>query len=91
MANPVQTRLRAADPDQSEAFGVSSHLVEDPTVVHPASYTDALWQVTDKIYNEARRCYDNHLDESTWMKVVNNVLESAELGQDSSMLRVYSI
>jgi hypothetical protein len=25
------------------------------------------------------------------MKVVNNVLESAELGQDSSMLRVYSI
>jgi hypothetical protein len=60
-------------------------------VVHPASYTDALWQMTDKIYNEKRRCYDNHLDESAWMKVVNNVLESAELDQDSSMLRVHSI
>ena len=47
--------------------------------------------MTDKIYNEARRCYDNHLDESAWMKVVNNILESAELGQESSMLRVHSI
>jgi hypothetical protein len=94
MSNPVQTRLRAADPDQSEAFdafGASTHLFEDPTVVHPDSYSDALWQMTDKIYNDARRCYDNHLDESAWMKVVNNVLESAGLGQDSSMLRVHSI
>jgi hypothetical protein len=47
--------------------------------VHPGLYTDALWQVTDKIYNEARRCYDHHLDEGAWMKVVNNVLDSAEL------------
>jgi len=47
--------------------------------------------MTDKIYNEARRCYDDHLDESAWMKVVNNVLESAELDHDSSMLRVHSI
>jgi hypothetical protein len=48
--------------------------------------------VTDKIYNDARRCYDNHLDESAWMKVVNNFLESAELGQeDLSMLRVHNI
>jgi len=94
MANLVQTRMRAADPDQFEgiqAFGTSSCLFEDPSIVRPASYTDALWQTTDKIYNEARRCYDNHLDESAWMKVVNNVLESAELGQDSSMLRVHSI
>jgi hypothetical protein len=88
MANPVQTRLRAADPDQFEA---SAHLLEDPTVVYPASYTDALWQTTDKIYNEARDCYDNHVDESAWMKVVNYVLESSELGQNSSMLRVHSI
>ncbi|KAF8855803.1 hypothetical protein BDZ45DRAFT_727874 [Acephala macrosclerotiorum] len=90
----LETRLRAADPDQfegSQAFGALSHLFEDATTVRPASYTDALWQTTDKIYNEARRCYDNHLDESAWMKVVNNVLESAELGQDSSMLRVHSI
>jgi hypothetical protein len=82
------------DPDQAEgfeAFGAYCHLLEDPTIVHQASYTDALWQTTDKIYNEARRCYDNHLDESAWMKVVNNVLESAELGLDSSMLRVHSI
>jgi hypothetical protein len=57
MANPVQTRLRAADPDQAEgfeAFGASCYLFEDPTVVHPASYTDALWQTTDKLYNDAR-------------------------------------
>lgn len=47
--------------------------------------------MTDKIYNEARRCYDNHLDESAWMKVVYNVLESVEFDQDSSMLRVHSI
>ncbi|KAG9240848.1 hypothetical protein BJ878DRAFT_263777 [Calycina marina] len=90
----LQTRLQTADPDQFavfQAFGTSSHLFEDPTIVHPASYTDGLWQMADKIYNEARRCYDNHLDESAWMKVVNNVLESAELGQDLSMLRVHSI
>ena len=92
----MQTRLQAADPDQFEAiqaFGASSHLLEDPTVedTHLASYTDSLWQMTDKIYNEARRCHDNHLDESAWMKVVNNVLESAELGHDLSMLRVHSI
>jgi hypothetical protein len=77
MANPVQTRLRAADPDQAEgfeAFGAYCHLFEDPPVVHPALYTDALWQTTDKIYNEARRCYNNYLDENAWMKVVNNVL-----------------
>ena len=57
MANSVQTRLRAADPDQAEgfeAFGASCYLFEDPTVVHPASYTDALWQTTDKLYNDAR-------------------------------------
>src|SRR5882757_3272884 len=34
MANSVQTRLRAADPDQAEgfeAFGAYCHLFEDPT------------------------------------------------------------
>ncbi|KAH6704319.1 hypothetical protein BKA61DRAFT_680573 [Leptodontidium sp. MPI-SDFR-AT-0119] len=88
VANLVQTRLQASDPDQ---FEVLSHLFEDPTIVHAASYTNGLWETVDKIYNEARRCHDNHLDGSAWMKVVNNVLESAELGDDSSMLRVHSI
>lgn len=84
----LQTRLRASDPDQ---FQVLSPLFEDPTILHPASYTDSLWEVADKIYNEARRCHDNHLDEKAWMKVVNNVLDPAELGEDTSMLRVHSI
>jgi len=84
----VKTRLRASDPDQ---FQVLSPLFEDPTILHPASYTDSLWEVADKIYNEARRCHDNHLDENAWMKVVNNVLDSTELGEDTSMLRVHSI
>ncbi|PVH67567.1 hypothetical protein DL98DRAFT_662577 [Cadophora sp. DSE1049] len=83
----LQTRLRASDPDQ---FQVLSHLFEDPTIVHPTSYTDSLWEVADKIY-EARRRHDNHLDENAWMKVVNNVLDSTELGGDTSMLRVHSI
>ncbi|KAH6714655.1 hypothetical protein BKA61DRAFT_361753 [Leptodontidium sp. MPI-SDFR-AT-0119] len=84
----LQTQLRASDPDQ---FQVLSHLFEDPAIVHPASYTDRLWDVADKIYNEARRCHDNHLDESAWMKVVNNVLDSTELGEETSMLHVHSI
>jgi hypothetical protein len=45
----------------------------------------------DKIYNEARRCYDNHLDESAWVKVVNNVLEATHLCDNESLLRVESI
>lgn len=91
MADVMQPQLRAADPDQFEILGASDHLFDKPTVAHLSSYTDALWQTTDKIYKEARRCYDNHLDESAWMKVVNNILESAEPDQDSSMLRVHSI
>ncbi|PBP19287.1 hypothetical protein BUE80_DR009523 [Diplocarpon rosae] len=84
----LQPRLRASDPDQFQVLGP---LFEKPTILHPASYTDSLWAVADKIYNEARRCHDNHLDESAWMKVVNNVLDSTELGEDTSMLRVHSI
>jgi hypothetical protein len=59
-------------------------------------FTDSLdfdidWQTVDKIYNEARRCYDNHLDESAWVKVVNNVLEATHLCENDSKLRVESI
>jgi hypothetical protein len=43
------------------------------------------------LYTEARRCHDNHLDESAWVKVVNNVLEAADLDDDSAMLRLHSI
>jgi len=84
----LQSRLRASEPTQ---FQVLSHLFEDPAIVHPASYIDSLWDITDKIYNDARRCHDNQLDESAWMKVVNNVLEYTELDEDTSMLRVHSI
>ena len=85
VANLMQARLQAVDSDP-----VESHLFEDSMVTHPASDTDALWQMTNKIYNEARRCFDNHLDESAWMKVINSVLDSV-FDQDSSMLRVHSI
>ncbi|KAH9205760.1 hypothetical protein DL95DRAFT_417143 [Leptodontidium sp. 2 PMI_412] len=88
LQSPVQAQLLASDPDQFQAL---SHLFENPAIVHPASYTDRLWDVADKIYNEARRCHDNHLDESAWMKVVNNVLDSTELGEETSMLHVHSI
>ncbi|PBP16596.1 hypothetical protein BUE80_DR012672 [Diplocarpon rosae] len=84
----LQPRLRASDPDQ---FQVLSPLFEESTIPHPASYTDSLWEVADKIYNKARQCHDNHLDENAWMKVVNHVLDSTELGEDTSMLRVHSI
>ena len=72
-------------------MGPFRHLFDDPTVVHPTSYTDGLWQMADTIYNEARRCYDNRLDESAWTNVVTSVLESVELVQDLSMLRPHSI
>ncbi|CZR60793.1 uncharacterized protein PAC_10689 [Phialocephala subalpina] len=58
-----ESRLRAADPDQAEgfeAFGACCHLFEGP-----ASYTDALWQTTNKDIHDTCRCYNNHLDEST--------------------------
>ncbi|CAG8973654.1 hypothetical protein HYALB_00002220 [Hymenoscyphus albidus] len=83
-----ETRLRNVDPD---LFEEPSSLFETAPTMHSTLYLDNLWKLTDKIYNEARRCYDNHLDESAWMKVVNNVLEAADLDQDSAMLRVHSI
>lgn len=97
----MQTRLAAMDPNQSqadlphsaqlEAFTGFNHLFEEATVLHPASFTDTLWKRVDRIYNEARNCHDNHFDDSGWMIVVNRVLASAGLDDDTSMLRAHSI
>lgn len=41
--------------------------------------------------DDTRRCYDNHLDESAWVKVVNIVREATHLCENDSRLRVESI
>jgi hypothetical protein len=84
----LKTRLRNTDPDLFEEL---STLFQTTITTYLTLYLDNLWKITDKIYNKARRCYDNHLDESAWIKVVNNVLEATDLDQDSAMLRVHSI
>ncbi|KAG0644966.1 hypothetical protein D0Z07_9315 [Hyphodiscus hymeniophilus] len=84
----LKTRLRAADPDQSDAF---KHLYEDPTLLRSDTETDALWRMADKIYVQARSCYNNHRDESEWVAVVKNVLESVERAEENPMLCIQSI
>lgn len=48
-------------------------------------------KIYNKLYNEARHGYDNHLDESPLTKAVNNILESANICHDSPMLHVHGI
>ncbi|TVY58388.1 hypothetical protein LCER1_G000927 [Lachnellula cervina] len=74
--NPSQST--AVDPDQFDGF---APLFESHTVEHSPSYLDNLWRKTDEIYNKARSCSDNHRDESAWINIVDNVLESADLGR----------
>lgn len=49
--------------------------------------------MADKIYTQARSSYNNHRDESEWMRVVNNVFESIERTEDAPipMLTIQSI
>lgn len=74
------------DPDQFDGF---APLFESHTVEHSPSYLDNLWRKTDEIYNKAQSCSNNHCDEGAWINVVDNVLESADLGR-GSMLRVHN-
>ncbi|CAD6447924.1 e2e0ae8e-1058-4f8a-8621-260e8aa01c0c [Sclerotinia trifoliorum] len=90
----LQDRIRAVDPHRFEVFeasGASDPLFEDPAAVYSDSYINDLWRAVDEVYNEARFCSDHFVDEAAWMRVVDKVLKSAELGQDSSMLALLSI
>ncbi|KAL5331122.1 hypothetical protein ACEPPN_000651 [Leptodophora sp. 'Broadleaf-Isolate-01'] len=89
----LMANLRAQDPDQFDAiFPASNLLLEDSLIERDALYIATLWQEVDKIHEEARRCYDHHLNESAWVKVVNMVLGAADIGrQKPFMLRLESI
>lgn len=47
--------------------------------------------MTDKIYTQARYCYNDHCDESERVKVVNTVFESIKRNEKGDTLRVQSI
>jgi len=72
-ANMVKTRLRDTDTD---LFEEHSHLFDADIglTAYSALYADGCWRMTEKIYNEARRCHDSIPDKSAWMKVVNSFL-----------------
>lgn len=82
----LQPRLRAVDPDQCDD---RSLLYEPIAVARSDADLDALWRKADRIYNDARRCCNDHQDESVWIKIVTDVFAAA--GAEDNLLRVHSV
>ncbi|KAI6712294.1 hypothetical protein JHW43_005151 [Diplocarpon mali] len=82
-------KLRAQNPDELEA---QLDRLEDPGAERSPLQLEMLWQAVDRIYEEASRCFNQHLDESAWVAVVRMVLDAAEIGSAKPhMLHVESI